>query len=113
MEKLFTPAAVLDLLTQIDELRAYGINITETIDGQLQLTIGDSIYMITDEVATHIDVEDAVVNQIEDINMAAYEELAETGDIDLQEPVESGILSTLAKALAIGGVVLLGKKLLS
>ena len=43
---MFTPASVVDLLLQIDELKDKTIIIAETPDGQLQLTIGDSIYMI-------------------------------------------------------------------
>ena len=41
---LFTPSAVLDLLVQIDELKDKEVGIVETLDGNLQLSIGDSDY---------------------------------------------------------------------
>ena len=43
---VFTPASLIDLLSKIDELSEFNVGITETIDGDLQLEIGDSIYSI-------------------------------------------------------------------
>ena len=34
---VFTPASLIDLLSQIEELKDYDIGISETIDGQIQL----------------------------------------------------------------------------
>jgi hypothetical protein len=111
-EILFTPAALLDLLTQIDELQDYNITVTESIDGDVQLHIGESVYSISGDDATEVDVDESVVQDIAEINLEAYDSLEASGDIDLGEPVESGILKTLGKALAIGGLVMIGGKLL-
>lgn len=111
MEILFTPAAVLDLLSRVEEFNDYHLGITETLDGQLQLQVGESFYIIDDQEATNIDVTDDVVETIEEVNLEAYEQLADNDVIDLQEPVESGILSGMAKALAIGGLVMVGSKM--
>ena len=43
---VFTPLEILDLLMQIKELRSYGINVSEVMEGVLQFIIGDSIYEI-------------------------------------------------------------------
>ncbi len=111
MDKLlFTPAAVLDLLTQIEELQDYEIGITEELNGQLQLTVGDSVYSIADET-TDVLVDDTVIEDVEDANMEAYEALSEHGEVDLL-PVESGIIKEVAKTLLVGGLVRLTKKLL-
>ena len=107
---LFTPAAVLDLLTQIDELHDYEIGITEEMNGKLQLTVGNSVYSIADET-TDIPVDNAMINDIADINMEAYESLSEQGEVDLL-PVESGIIKEFAKTLLVGGLVRLTTKIL-
>ena len=111
-ELLFTPASLLSLLSQIDELKDTYIGVTETIDGQLQLQVGPSIYMIANEEVNDVSVDDSVVKQIDDINNSAYEALEASGDIDLEDPVESGILKEIAKTLLVGGLVRLGSKLL-
>ena len=43
-QQLFTPAALLSLLSQIDELKDKQLELTETLDGTMQLCIGDSVY---------------------------------------------------------------------
>ena len=111
-ELLFTPAAVLSLLTKIEELSEYHIGITETLDGMIQIQVGESIYILDDNSATDITVDDSVVNTIEQANVEEYINLADEGEIDLQEPVESGILSELAKTVLVGGLVRLGGKAL-
>lgn len=111
---LFTPASLIDLLSKIDELQDYDIGIAETIDNKLQLTIGESTYLIDDENATDISVDDSVVDTIEDANMEAYENLDETVDVSYEEgePVESGIVKELAKTLLVGGMIRLAGKLM-
>jgi hypothetical protein len=49
IEYLFTAAELADLLLQLKELRKYHITVTEIPDYILQLTIGDSIYHITNK----------------------------------------------------------------
>lgn len=112
---LFTPASLLDLLSKIDELSEYEIGVAETIDGQLQLTIGDSTYLIDNDNATDVSVDETVVESIEDVNLDAYENLDDDIDVtiyDEGEPIESGILKEVAKTLLVGGLVRLGSKLL-
>lgn len=109
-EMLFTPAAVLDLLTQIDELQGYEIGITQELTGQFQLTVGDSVYSIAND-AMDIPVEKSVVDDISDVNLDTYEILSEQGEVDLL-PVESGIIKEITKTLLVGGLVRLTKKLL-
>lgn len=43
---LFTPSALLDFLIQIDELKDKVVSVTETADGDLQVEIGDSAYIV-------------------------------------------------------------------
>lgn len=116
-EIVFTPAALLDLLTQIEELEGKELGISETLDGKLQLVVGDSFYVIdTDRCATTVDAPDAVVSDVAEINEEAYSEISEDfSDIDDldTEAIEGGIIKELAKTLLVGGVVRLGKDLLT
>lgn len=112
---LFTPASLIDLLSKISELSEYEIGISETIDGNLQLTIGDSVYDIDIDQANDIRVEDSVVDQVEEVNQEAYQELDDSIEVQVSDeaPVESGILKEIAKSLLLGGMIRLSKKLLS
>jgi len=111
---IFTPAAVLELLVQIPELAQYNINFTETIGGDLQLTIGDSFYLIEAEEAPQVNVDESVVNAIDDINTEAYESLVIEHSLESVEgdDIEAGLLKEIFKTLAIGGMARLGAKLL-
>lgn len=111
---LFTPAALLDLLSQIDELKSIDVGITETLDGLLQLQVGNSTYIIDATSATRVSVDSSVLDTVDDANMQAYEELASSGNIELNtlNPISSGVLKELAKTLLVGGMVRLSAKLL-
>ena len=109
---VFTPASLIDLLSQIDELSEFNVGITETIDGDLQLEIGDSIYSIQTEEAIDVTVDESVVNQIEIVNESAYESLSDDVDVEYLETIESGILKEAAKSLLLGGMLRLSAKLL-
>ena len=111
---LFTPASLIDLLSQIDELSEYDINITETIDGKLQLGIGESTYLIDDEDATDVAVSEDVADTVEDINLEAYENLDDDIDVHVSDDqvIESGVLKEIAKTLLVGGMVRLAGKLM-
>lgn len=116
-EIVFTPAALLDLLSQIEELDGAELGISETLDGKLQLIVGESFYIIdTDECATTVDAPEAVVYDVAEINEEAYSEISEDftslNDLDA-EAIEGGIVKELAKTLLVGGVVRLGKELLT
>lgn len=108
---LFTPAAVLDLLCQIDELSHLDIGMTETMDGKFQCQIGDSIYEIDSSNATDIKLDDDIVDKIEDTNEQAYDEIVSEFD-DTYQPIESGIIKELAKTLLLGGMIRIGSKML-
>ena len=105
---LLTPAALVDLLSQVEELKDYDIGVTES-DDAIQLRIGDSTYSIDTAQAEDIEVEEEVVEEVEEVNDATYEDL---GDEVNMESVESGILREIAKTLMVGGLVRLTGKLL-
>ena len=109
---VFTPASLIDLLSKIDELSEFNVGITETIVGDLQLEIGDSIYSIQTEEAIDVTVDESVVNQIEIVNESAYESLSDDVDVEYLETIESGILKEAAKSLLLGGMLRLSAKLL-
>jgi hypothetical protein len=106
---MFTSAAVVDLLLQIDELKDKTIIIAETPDGQLQLTIGDSIYMIDDDSSETVEVEDEVVDVIEETNSDAFVEIEEELEIS-EEPIEGGMIKDAVKSLLLGGMIKFAKK---
>ena len=110
MDMIFTPAAILELLLGIDELSDYDIQITETLDGDIQLQIGDSIYVLQNKEENIVEVPEEVVEQIDDINMEAYQEL----DVDIDDSIdtvsiESNLLSEYAKNLWLAGAAKLAK----
>lgn len=109
---VFTPASVLSLLTKIDELKDVNIGMTETMDGKLQLSVGESVYELEPEVDTSVQVDDSVVDKIEDVNQQTYEDLAEDGEVELQDEVTGGVLKEIAKTLLLGGMVRLTGKML-
>lgn len=111
-ELILTPSALLDLLLQIDELKDKDIGITETLDGNLQLQIGDTVYTIESDEIVDIPTDVETVETVSEIKDAAYDELEESGEIDNQESIQSGIIGSLAKSLFIGGMARLTADLL-
>lgn len=110
---VFTPAALLDLLNQIDELKDLDLGITETIDGKIQLQVGDSIYEITSDDAEVVEVPEEVVDSVEEINEDAYRELVESDSFEeSEETIESGLIKEAIKSLLLGGAIKLIKKLM-
>lgn len=107
---VFTPAAILDLLSQITELDGKELAINETLDGKLQLTVGDSVYQIEDENSTKIEVEPDVVDDIDDANVEAYQDLLDQGQMDTLDNVEGGIIKNAIKSLLLGGIIRFAKK---
>lgn len=113
-EVVFTSAAMLDLLLQIDELAGYTIGLTETLDGQLQLQIGDSIYLVQTSDCQTIRVEDEVVGEIEEVTEDAYTEILDCIESECDYPtydettdtiVEGSIIKEIAKSLTLGGMI--------
>lgn len=112
-EIVFTPAAVLELLTQISELSEYEISLDESSDGDIQLRIGDSVYHLNTSSAEDVYAPKASVDAISEIADEAYQDLIESDPyVDRQDVVESGLLKSLAKTLLVGGLVRLTAKLL-
>lgn len=111
-ELVFTSAAIIDLLSSIEELKDYQIGVTETLDGGLQVQVGDSIYVIESETITEVETAQRVVEQIDEINTTAYEDMEEKYEMEVTDVVESGIIKELAKTLLIGGVVRMAAKTL-
>lgn len=109
---LFTPSALLDFLIQIDELKDKVVSVTETADGDLQVEIGDSAYIVKTDSAKDVDVEQQAAEQVADLNMDAYSDIVEeNSDANFQDVnVEAGILAEIAKTLAIGGLARLNGK---
>ena len=107
---LFTPAAIMDLLTQIEELKDKEIEINESSDGSISLQIGDSTYKIDSSDATELEADEDTVDAVDEINMEAYEEVQDKAEDE--EPVTSGMLKELVKSLMLGGMIRLSKKLL-
>ena len=113
-EILFTPAAVLDLLTSIEELSDLEVTMTETSDGRIQLTVGESSYDIKPDNATDVEVSEDVIDTVEDANMSTYESMQDSDDFNVYqgEDIESGLLKEIAKSLLLGGMIRLSNKLL-
>lgn len=112
-EILFTTASLLDFLQQIDELSDKDIILNED-DSAITVTIGDSTYSINKTDAEEVEVPDDVVDEVSEINEAAFEELddVEYSEIYEDETVEGGIISEALKTLAVGGLVRLAGKIL-
>lgn len=111
-EIVFTPAAVLDLLTQIEELEDYEIGIKDGVSGTLQVTVGESVYTIDTNNVAEVHVDESTVNDVEDVNQDAYSYMSDSGEVKL-EPINSGIIKQFAKTLLVGGLVRLTSKILS
>ena len=125
-EILFTSAAVLDLLSQLEELKDKDLLVEDTQTG-LAIVIGDNNYNINYDRAEEVEVPREVVDEISDITDETYASVSEENDIGIwvesdepiddepidtdTEVVEGGIIKEALKTLAIGGLVRLTGKL--
>jgi len=111
-EILFTPAAVLDLLSKIDELKDIDVGVVETADG-IQFVVGQSTYIISEESAIDIQVSESDLDAVDDVSREAYGDLTESGEVSMSDTqnIEGGIVKELAKTLLVGGLVRLTTKL--
>lgn len=109
---VFTPASLLEILSMIDEISEYELGLTETLDGNYQLQIGDSIYLIETDNTSVIDVEESVVSEVDNINQDTYEDLEDSGVVETLEPIESGLLKEAVKSFLLGGAIKLAAKML-
>lgn len=113
---MFTPAAVLDLLSQIEELSDVPVGLAETVDGKIQIAVGDSTYIIENSNIDSVDVEPDVIDVIDEANLEAYQDLIDSDTVeyvDDEEPVNGGIIKEGIKSLLLGGLIrFAGKHLL-
>ena len=72
-ETVFTTAALLDLLSQIDELSEYEITINE-VGGAVTLSIGDSTYKIA-KPTEQVKIPEKALAEVSAINDGAYESI--------------------------------------
>ena len=115
MDVVFTPAAILELLNQIDELKDYDLGLTETLDGKLQLQVGESAYEINTDNVEEVDAPEELVDTVESINEDAYADLVGSGEFDetdTQDLVEAGLIKEAIKSMLLGGAIKFIKKLL-
>lgn len=105
-ETVFTTAAILDLLSQIDELSGYEITINE-VGGGVTLSIGDSTYKI-ERPTEQVKIPQKALAEVSAINDGVYEEL---GGEPLDD-IESGLIKEALKTLLVGGAVRLVSKIL-
>jgi len=111
---LLTPAALLSILIQIDELKDKDIQLTEDLDGTLKLQIDQNVYDLQDQNTVEVEVDPEVIKEVDDANADAYEELQmNDSDVEFTDTVEGGLLSELMKTLAVGGMIRLTQKLLT
>ena len=115
-EILFTPAALLDFLSQIDEIAEFGVSVEE-VSGGIRVKIGDSTYTIDTDDAQDIEAPADVVDEVAEINEGTYDEIANTEyeqypDVPDDSPIEAGLIKEVLKTLAVGGMVRLTTKML-
>ena len=82
-ETLFTAAAVLDLLRQIDELSDKDIDVFDNESFAL-ITIGDNQYRIDYNTAEEVEVPEEAIEEVTDIIEDTYDELGAEG-VDYEE----------------------------
>jgi hypothetical protein len=111
-ELVFTSSALLELLSQIPEFDEHSLAISETLDGNIQLQVDDSYYILKTAQAEVV-VDETALNTIADINDEVYEDLVEDSeDASGDEYIESGIIKEAIKTLLLGGMIRLSSKLL-
>lgn len=104
-EVIFTSAGLLDLLSQIDELKDYDMHLDDN-NGDITLTIGDSTYTIS-KPTDDVEIPEEALEEISDIANEAVNSFDE-----VPEAVESGIVKEALKTLLVGGAVRLVAKIL-
>ena len=104
-ELVFTPSAVLGLLTSLEELADKEISFIEK-ENSIDISIGNNTYNVKTGQATDVEVSDAGLESVAEANDEGYAELEELGDLEFDdEPIEGGIIKELVKTLYVGGLV--------
>lgn len=104
-EVIFTSAGLLDLLSQIDELKDYDMDLNDN-NGDITLTIGDSTYSIS-KPTEEVEIPEDALGEISDIADVAINNISNEA-----EPIESGVIKEALKTLLVGGAVRLVAKIL-
>lgn len=115
-EILFTSAALLDFLRQLDELSDKDISIDET-GSSITVNIGESTYNIDLKQASDVEVDEEVVEEVSEVADEAYDTMESEGvefteTTEGEEVVEGGLISEALKSLLVGGMVRLTSKML-
>ena len=117
-EILFTSGAILDLLSQIDELKNVDVGVTDSGNGTIQISVGDSVYNVSTNNAVDVSVDDETLGIVEDANVDAFDGIQED-NLELEisdeypyDAIEGGVFKEVAKTLLIGGMIRLTNKLL-
>ena len=126
-EIVFTSGALLDLLSQIDELADKSIALG-TADGEVpELYIDNTTYRLSNAGIEDVQVDSSAVRDVASLSREVLDEvdsrqepLVEDGDAEnprltkrqRKSQVESGIIKQAVKTLLIGGLVRLTSKLL-
>ena len=109
-EVLYTPAALLDLLSQVDEFKDFDLSIVEGLDGTLQLQVGESYYELASKDELEVEVDEEILDEIDNLNEQTYKETVDLDESDT--PIEGGLIKEALKTLLIGGVVRMAKSYL-
>lgn len=104
-ETLFTPAAVLELLTNIEELKDVPISLSEPSGNSINIQVGNNTYQIMLNSALKCVMDKDTVDVIEDEADSAFATLAENDDIVVEDPVEGGLIKGIVKSLLLGGLI--------
>ena len=110
-EIVFTSSAVLDLLSQIDELSEFDIDISES-NNNIQFIIGSSKYNISTDKVSDVLVDKAIIHDVEAVNTDTYENMLNSSEFELHD-VESSVIKQVVKTLLVGGLVRLTNKILN
>ena len=108
-ELVFTSAAVLELLANIEELSDKDIRLEEKSSG-FDIIIGNVAYEIKPADAIEVAVGEDAVEEIAEYTDEAIEDINE--DDEFAEEVEGGVLKEIAKSLLLGGMLKLTSKIL-
>lgn len=106
---LFTPAAIVDFLSQIDELSSLDIGVDHVSDN-VTVHVGESSYLIKPKgEEVEIEVDPNEIDEVNDATEEAYNNIENLVDVE-DDVVESGIIKEFIKTLAVGGLVRLAAK---
>ena len=109
---VLTPSALLAFLTAIEELAGKDVSISEGTN-DITVTIGDGTYVIESPLASEVEIDDEVIEEIDKIDDECYDEIdyieedyeEVIGEIGDDRAVEGGVIKELAKTLLVGGLV--------